>query len=167
MTDKELKEFLCDLGYGDDTKIIEGISEAFVGISCHDNKIVYDEDKILSIKDGEYILDEGDYYFMNFDEVTDEDAIVLFEEYTKPAIIGSTIGNHVVYDYEKLTQCFAEAFAKDGEGKDFSELSEDKQAEYRLSACEWIDYNTIRSLPYDLGNGKPMPIVIDRFENYV
>ena len=62
-----------------------------------------------------------------------EDAIVfgdMFMSYDN-AIIGVTTDGRVVYDYDKMVE----------------ELIEDEEWSYE-EAVEWIDYNTIRSLPY-------------------
>ena len=61
----------------------------------------------------------------------------------KEAIIGLTSdSNHLVYSYQKLVECFIK---KDG-------MSEE-------DAIEWIEYNTIRSLPYC--NKETVPIIIE------
>lgn len=61
------------------------------------------------------------------------------EQY-QDAIVGLTCdGNHVVYDYDK----FAESLVSEGMTQE--------------EAYEWIEYNTIRSLPYA---GEYAPVVI-------
>lgn len=54
------------------------------------------------------------------------------------ALIGVTEDNRAVYDYEKMVQWLV-----DTEGWTYEE------------ATEWIDYNTIRALPY-MGEGAPV-----------
>lgn len=54
------------------------------------------------------------------------------------ALIGVTEDNRAVYDYEKMIIWLAET-----EG-----CSEDE-------AAEWIDYNTVRAIPY-MGEGAPI-----------
>ena len=54
------------------------------------------------------------------------------------ALIGVTEDNRAVYDYEKMVQWLV-----DTEGWIYEE------------AAEWIDYNTIRALPY-MGEGAPI-----------
>lgn len=62
-----------------------------------------------------------------------EEAIILgdmFMSYDN-AIIGITTDGRVVYDYDKMIE----------------ELMQDEEWSYE-EAAEWIDYNTIRALPY-------------------
>ena len=77
-----------------------------------------------------------------YDMIQDEDVldqmIILEGDEFADGVIGITNDNHVVYSYERLVQSLAKAY------KD--ENQTDEEAE--LSAMEWIDYNTIRSLPY-------------------
>ena len=54
------------------------------------------------------------------------------------ALIGVTEDNRAVYDYEKMVAWLMEA-----EGWTYEE------------AAEWVDYNTIRALPY-MGEGAPI-----------
>lgn len=54
------------------------------------------------------------------------------------AVIGVSEDNRVVYDYEKMVEWLME---------------EEKMTEEE--AVEWIDYNTIRALPY-FGEGAPI-----------
>lgn len=56
------------------------------------------------------------------------------------AFIGVTINNQAVYDYEKMVEW----------------LMKTENMSY-LEAIEWIDYNTIRALPYV---GEQAPIII-------
>jgi len=66
---------------------------------------------------------------------------VIFMNYSyDDALIGVTEDNRAVYDYEKMITWLVE-----NEG--FSETD----------AIEWIDYNTIRALPY---MGSDAPIVV-------
>lgn len=69
-----------------------------------------------------------------------EEAIILgdmFMSYDN-AIVGVTTDGRVVYDYDKMIE----------------ELMQDEEWSYE-DAAEWIDYNTIRSLPY-AGPGAPI-----------
>ncbi len=59
------------------------------------------------------------------------------------ALIGVTDDNRAVYDYEKMVQWLVET-----EGWTYEE------------AAEWIDYNTIRALPYF---GEDAPIIMYPF----
>ena len=54
------------------------------------------------------------------------------------ALIGVTEDNRAVYDYEKMVQWLV----------DTEEMTYEE-------AAEWIDYNTIRALPY-MGEGAPV-----------
>ena len=60
-----------------------------------------------------------------------EGLTVLDPRYLDTAIIGVTDDNRVVYDYDKLRTAFMKAEGWDEEESD-----------------DWINYNTIRSLPY-------------------
>lgn len=70
-------------------------------------------------------------------------------------------GYAVVYDYDKLAVALAKDYLKTAkkEGRHYTE--EDAYTD----AVEWIDFNTIRSIPYmSNGNGIP-PIVVVTDEN--
>ena len=67
------------------------------------------------------------------------------------------INNILIYSYQKLTAGNAsEEFEK--KEKDDEITYEDFLAE----ACEWVDYNTIRALPYM--NSEYRPIIIIEFD---
>jgi hypothetical protein len=66
-----------------------------------------------------------------------EDAIVFDNMSYDGSIVGVTTDGRVVYDYDKMVE----------------ELMEDEQWSYE-EAVEWIDYNTIRALPYAGENGQ-------------
>ena len=67
-----------------------------------------------------------------------EDAIVFDNMSYDGSIVGVTTDGRVVYDYDKMIE----------------ELMEDEGWSYE-EAAEWIDYNTIRSIPY-AGPGAPI-----------
>lgn len=69
-----------------------------------------------------------------------EDAIVFDNMSYDGSIVGVTTDARVVYDYDKMVE----------------ELMEDEECSYE-EAAEWIDYNTIRALPYAGENG---PIIM-------
>lgn len=69
-----------------------------------------------------------------------EDAIVFDNPSYDSAIVGVSIDGNVIYDYDEMIRCL---MVEDGMS------SED--------AADFIDYNTIRSLPYA---GDSAPIVI-------
>ena len=71
----------------------------------------------------------------------EETSIVLFESPSyDDAFIGLTLDNRAVYDYDKMIEC----------------LMKEDDISYE-EAIEFIDYNTIRALPYI---GEKTPVVI-------
>ena len=67
------------------------------------------------------------------------DDVIVFENYSyDDALIGVTEDRRAVYDFDKMVDwlCSTEGFSYD-------------------EAVEWIEYNTIRSLPY-AGDGAPI-----------
>lgn len=74
----------------------------------------------------------------------DEDAIVFNNPSFDNSIIGTTIDGQAVYDYEKMV----EELMRD------DDISEQE-------AIDWIDYNTIRALPYA---GEMAPIIMFTFK---
>lgn len=72
-----------------------------------------------------------------------ENSIIFCNPEYNDAIIGVSDDGRVVYDYDMMVQCLVDA---DG-------MSEEE-------AIEFIEYNTIRSLPYFAG----APIVIHRLD---
>jgi hypothetical protein len=69
-----------------------------------------------------------------------EDAIVFDNMSYDGSIIGVTTDGRVVYDFDKMVY----------------ELMQDEEWDYE-DAVEWIEYNTIRALPYAGENG---PIIM-------
>ena len=69
-----------------------------------------------------------------------EDAIVFDNMSYDGSIIGVTTDDRVVYSYDKMVE----------------ELMQDEEWSYE-DAVEWIDYNTIRALPYA---GENAPIIM-------
>ena len=69
-----------------------------------------------------------------------EDAIVFDNLLYDKSIVGITTDGRVVYDYNRM----------------IIELMEDEEWSYE-EATDWIDYNTIRSLPYA---GENAPIIM-------
>ena len=67
-----------------------------------------------------------------------EDAIIFDNMSYDGSIVGVTTDGRVVYDYDKMIE----------------ELMEDEGWSYEDSA-EWIDYNTLRALPY-AGDNAPI-----------
>ncbi len=74
-----------------------------------------------------------------------QDEILIFENYSyDDALIGVTTDDRAVYDFDKMVE-----WLQDLEGWTYEE------------AVEWIEYNTLRALPY---MGPAAPIVIYTFE---
>lgn len=86
----------------------------------------------------------------------DENAIVLEPaSFFDKGIVGVTEDKqHLIYSYQKLTDGNAsEEFMK-------KEADEERTFEDFLSeACEWLDYNTIRSLPYMDSEFRPIIMI--------
>ena len=73
-----------------------------------------------------------------------EDVTVFDGDDYDDAIIGVTSDNRVVYEFEKMVECLMNKY----------EWSD-------IEAIEWIEYNTIRALPYF---GAKAPIVMYSIE---
>ena len=87
----------------------------------------------------------------------DENAI-LFEprEVFDEGIIGISEDKcHLIYSYHKLTEALAKSYQE--ENKDTEQTFED----FLDEACEWVDYNTIKSIPYM--KSEYAPIIIYEF----
>ena len=69
-----------------------------------------------------------------------EDITVLSNFSYDSALIGVSQDNRAVYDYDKMVQWIV-----------------DTQGWTEMEAMEWIDYNTIRALPY-MGEGAPIVV---------
>ena len=69
-----------------------------------------------------------------------EEAIVFDNMSYDNSIVGVTTDGRVVYDYDKMIE----------------ELMQDEEWSYE-DAVEWIEYNTVRSLPY---GGPSAPIIM-------
>lgn len=75
------------------------------------------------------------------------EGVVLFSDFSyDDALIGVTHDNRAVYDYDLMV-----AWLIDHEGFTWED------------AVEWIDYNTLRALPYA---GPEGPIILYRLEEY-
>jgi hypothetical protein len=80
---------------------------------------------------------------MNYREEMDEGTVFLEPEYLDAAIIGRTFANGhevLVYSFQGLAEAYAE--------------HDDMAYE---AACEWVEYNTLRALPY---MGEQAPVVV-------
>lgn len=76
-----------------------------------------------------------------------DEAVVFNNPDFDEAIIGATDDSRAVYDYDAMVKCLAE---KDG-------ITE-------LEAAEFIDYNTIRAIPYA---GEHAPIIVYSLQPYL
>lgn len=67
---------------------------------------------------------------------------------------------HIIYGYWALVEALAEDYRKEWESKDHSDCNDPMGCEpdFYNDAMEWLDYNTIRSLPYQ--NQEICPIII-------
>ena len=89
--------------------------------------------------------------------IEDETIILEPQEEFNGGIIGVTEDKcHLVYSYEKLTVSMAEVWFKEKKPDD-ERTFEDCLSE----ACEWVDYNTIRSIPYM--DASHAPIIVYEF----
>ena len=74
------------------------------------------------------------------------EGVALFENFDySDAFIGVSIDDRAVYDYDKMVEWLIE-----------------KQGFTTEEAVEWIDYNTIRALPYC---GEKAPIIVYGIKN--
>lgn len=76
-----------------------------------------------------------------------EDVILLSNYSYDDALVGISDDNRAIYDYSKMVNWLIEQ-------EHFTELE----------AIEWIDYNTIRALPY---MGADAPIIMYPIEDYI
>lgn len=81
---------------------------------------------------------------MNIREILPEGTIILDNSAFDNSIIGVTLDGRLIYDYDKMIE----------------ELIEDDGVSFD-EAMEWIDYNTIRALPYA---GSMAPIIVQRVD---
>ena len=80
----------------------------------------------------EYVLDE---------EILDKIVVLEGEEYAD-GVIGITEDYRVVYSYEKLVESLARVYGTEED------------------AIEWLEYNTLRSIPYMESQGLLAPVII-------
>lgn len=92
-----------------------------------------------------------------YDMIQDEDIldqmIILEGDEFADGVIGITNDYHVVYSYERLVQSLAKAYREEDQS----------DADAEVAAMEWIDYNTIRSLPYMEKDGL-VPVIMFELE---
>ena len=70
-------------------------------------------------------------------------------------------GYAVVYDYDKTVDAIAEEYMKDHPWDNGEYTFENA----RCDAIEWVNYNTLRSIPYMQNSGMIAPIVVYTDEN--
>jgi hypothetical protein len=78
-----------------------------------------------------------------------EDPVIFFEpsEVFNKGILGiSEDKHHLIYGYYTLAAALAEDYEKEWKGKEHKE--DEEEPDFMSDAFEWLDYNTIRSLPY-------------------
>lgn len=92
-----------------------------------------------------------------YDMIQDEDIldqmIILEGDEFADGVIGITTDYHVIYSYEKLVSSLAKAYKEENQSEE----------EAVLNAIEWLEYNTIRSLPYMEKDGLA-PIIMYELE---
>lgn len=88
-----------------------------------------------------------------------EDCIILepWEDFS-PAIETVLSGKRIVYDFHKLVESLAESYRKN------AKTPENPDYDYETQAIEWIDYNTMRSLPYWQEEFRPIIVYISKEE---
>jgi hypothetical protein len=81
---------------------------------------------------------------MSYREIMDDGTVFLEPEWMDTAIIGKAVNEHsrevLVYSYQALIEGFMQNDEMDYE-----------------SAVEWIEYNTLRAIPY-MGEQKPIVV---------
>lgn len=75
-----------------------------------------------------------------------------------PAIETVLSGKRIVYDFHKLVESLAESYRRN------AETPENPDYDYETQAIEWIDYNTMRSLPYWQEEFRPIIVYISKEE---
>lgn len=91
-----------------------------------------------------------------------EDGIIILEpqEEFNDGIIGISEDKcHLIYSYQKLTESLAKKYESDFYEKNPDNIYQPELKEdFIQDACEWLDYNTVRQLPYM--NEKYRPVII-------
>lgn len=87
------------------------------------------------------------------------DCIILepWEDFS-PAIETVLDGKRIVYDHDKLVESLAESYRRN------ANTPENPDYDYETQAVEWIDYNTMRSLPYWKEEFRPIIVCISKEE---
>ena len=94
-----------------------------------------------------------------------EDDVIILEpqEEFNDGIIGISEDKcHLIYSYQKLTENIAKKYESDFYKNNPNNIKQPElYDDFLQEACEWVDYNTIRSIPYM--NEKFRPIIIYEF----
>ena len=85
--------------------------------------------------------------FVLDDEILDKIVVLEGNEFARGAI-GISEDYRVVYSYEKLVEALAREYEKEG------------ILDPEIEAMEWLNYNTLRSIPYMNSEGLLAPIII-------
>lgn len=102
------------------------------------------------IKDNEQLRGLIEDAIGGFDE--DESILLLEGDEYAPACIGITTDHCLVYDWDLMVESLAKYYREE----------DDTDEDATMKAIEWIDYNTLRALPYMHSQGN-VPIIINRF----
>lgn len=155
---KELLDFFDYSGYDEKTYPeyinVDHVCEAIIGIS-HNEKVVYDTSKLpeteeFETKDVIFMtpVDKKDNSFKTNDDVKEylhkqglDETLVFESPDYHTAVLGITDDGRLVYSYDKMIE---HLISHDG----FEETDE---------AMEFIDYNTVRAIPYF---GHLAPVVV-------
>ena len=92
------------------------------------------------------------YNMIQDEDILNQMIILEGDEFADGAI-GITNDYHVVYSYERLVESLAKAYKEENQ----------TEADAELEAMEWLDYNTIRSLPYMEKDGL-VPVIVFELE---
>jgi len=85
---------------------------------------------------------------MSEDQEWEGESQPILLDYYDNSILGVTEGGHVVYSYDKMIE----------------EHMEDEKCSYE-EAVEWLDYNTMRAIPYMASVGAAPIVVMDTVES--
>ena len=86
-----------------------------------------------------------------------------WEDY-KGGIIGVTEDRtQIIYSYQSMVESLARAYEKDYWDK-HETYDADRFSEFLDEAVEWIDYNTLRALPYEDVNHRPIIMIETELE---
>jgi len=96
--------------------------------------------------------------FVSQNKLADECIILEPWEDFSPAIETVLSGKRIVYDYNKLVKSLAESYRRN------AKTPENPDYDYETQAIEWIDYNTMRSLPYWKEEFRPVIVGISKEE---